>query len=428
VKKSAMSLGPEGETEPQTGLERYNRQMRLKEWNQEKLCSSTVFIAGVGALGSVIALNLAMMGVGHLVLCDFDTIELSNLARQVLFKNEDIGKSKVLVAKAALESINPTIKITALNQKLETIDQKVFEQCDAIMDGLDTFEARRWLNSVAVTLKKPLIHGGMFGWMGNVQVVIPFKTPCLECHPLIPQERLQKPCTPPGEARKEQEKAQEEEQKIPTLATVSTVIGGIQSQEVIKILLNSDKILNGFLFYDANSETLTNVELIQNQNCIVCGKYRIEGVNFAIDGEDTIRDIKNRVIMSWGLQEPMRVAIKGVIQEDATKIKGLQLKEKEPIFVWDKTPSKPLKLYAILKEKESKGPVALMPAKEKVVKVSPWSKLQESIVDAGKVSIEKNRLQLQAWDTGATIRFFKTLIVSPTQRKIRYKLKQRKSN
>ncbi|MDD1778877.1 MAG: HesA/MoeB/ThiF family protein [Candidatus Helarchaeota archaeon] len=428
MKSTTGNLESDGGTEPQTVLERYNRQMRLKEWNQEKLLSSTVFIAGVGALGSVIALNLAMMGVGHLVLCDFDTIELSNLARQVLFKNEDIGKSKVLTAKTALEGINPTIKITALNQKLETIDQKVFEQCDAIADGLDTFEARRWLNSVAVTLKKPLIHGGMFGWMGNVQVVIPFKTPCLECHPLIPQERLQKPCTPPGEARKEQEKAPEEEQKIPTLATVSTVIGGIQSQEVIKVLLNSDNILNGFLFYDAKSETLTNVELIQNQNCIVCGKYRIEGVNFAIDEEDTIRDVKNRLIMAWGLQEPMRLAIRGIIQEDATKLKGLHLKEKEPIFVWDKTPSKPLKLYAILKGKESIPSIALTPpSKEKVVKISPWSKLQESMVDAGKVSIEKNRLQIQAWDTGATIRFFKTLAVSTTQRKIRYKLKQRNS-
>jgi molybdopterin/thiamine biosynthesis adenylyltransferase len=427
LKTATMNQEPKNEPETQIVLERYNRQMRLEEWNQEKLLSSTVFIAGVGALGSIIALNLAMMGVGHLILCDFDTIELSNLARQVLFKNEDIGKSKVLTAKVALEGINPTIKITALNQKLETIDQKVFEQCDAIADGLDTFEARRWLNSVAVTLKKPLIHGGMFGWMGNVQVVIPFKTPCLECHPLIPRERLQKPCTPPGEARKEQEKGQEAELKIPTLATVSTVIGGIQSQEVIKILLNSDKILNDFLFYDAKSETFTNVPLIRNQECIVCGKYRIEGVNFAIDEEDTIRDVKNRLIMSWGLQEPMRVVIKGIIQEDATKIKGLQLKEKEPIFVWDKTPSKPLKLYAILKEKELIPSIALTPSKEKAIKIATWSKLQESIVDAGNVSIEKNRLQIQAWDTGATIKFFKTLPVSTTQRKIRYKLKQKKS-
>ena len=412
------------DSETQLTLERYSRQMRLEEWNQEKLLSSTVFIAGVGALGSIIALNLAMMGVGHLILCDFDTIELSNLARQVLFKNEDIGKSKVLTAKAALEKINPTIKITALDQKLETIDQKVFEQVDVIGDGLDTFEARRWLNSLCVTLKKPLVHGGMFGWMGNVQVVIPFKTPCLECHPLIPQERLQKPCTPPGEARKEEETEQPEEKKIPTLATVSTIIAGIQSQEIIKLLLNSNKVLNGYLFYDANSETLTNVELILNQNCIICGKYRLEGVNFAIDEEDRIRDIKNRLIMSWGLQEPLQVAIRGIIQKDEAKIKDLTIKEREPIFVWDKSPSKPLKLYAILKEEESVPAITLTASKEKMVQKSPWSNLQELIVNAGSVLIEKNRLQLHALDTGEAIRFFKTVPISKTQRKIRYKLKQ----
>jgi molybdopterin/thiamine biosynthesis adenylyltransferase len=417
---------PEAEEEPETQLtlERYSRQMRLKEWNQEKLSNSTVFIAGVGALGSIIALNLAMMGVGNLILCDFDTIELSNLARQVLFKNEDIGKLKVLTAKTALEQINPTIKITALNQKLETIDQKIFEQCDVIADGLDTFEARRWLNSLCVTLKKPLVHGGMFGWMGNVQVVIPFKTPCLECHPLIPQERLQKPCTPPGEERKKIEKEQPEEKKIPTLATVSTIIAGIQSQEIIKLLLNSDKVLTGYLFYDANSETLTNVELVLNQNCIICGKYRLEGVNFAIDEEDRIRDIKNRVIMSWGLQEPLQVAIKGIIQKDEAMIKDLNLKEKEPIFVWDKSPSKPLKLYAILKEKEIIPAITLTPPKEKMVKKVPRSNMQELVVDAGRVRIEKNRLQLHAWDTGEAIKFFKTVSISKTQRKIRYKLKQ----
>lgn len=417
----------ENEPESPLNLERYNRQMRLKEWNQEKLLNSTVFIAGVGALGSIIALNLAMMGVGHLILCDFDTIELSNLARQVLFKNEDIGKSKVLTAKSALEQINPTIGITALDQKLETIDQKIFEQCDVIADGLDTFEARRWLNSLCVTLKKPLVHGGMFGWMGNVQVVIPFKTPCLECHPLIPQERLQKPCTPPGEERKELEKEQPEENKIPTLATVSSIIAGIQSQEVIKILLNSDKVLSTYLFYDANSETITNVELVLNQNCIICGKYRLEGVNFAIDEEDRIRDIKNRIIMSWGLQEPLQVAIKGIIQKDEVKVKDLSLKEKEPIFVWDKSPSKPLKLYAILKEGELIAEIPLAPTEERVIHVASWSTMQELVVDAGKVLLEKNRLQLHAGDTGEAIKFFKTLPLSKTQRKIRYKLKQMKS-
>ena len=407
----------------QDDLGRYNRQMLLENWNQEKLLNSTVFIAGVGALGTIIALNLAMMGVGHLILCDFDTIELSNLARQVLFENKDIGKLKVVTAKEALARINPTIEITAIEKQLETIDQKVFEQCDVIADGLDTFEARRWLNSLCVTLNKPLVHGGMFGWMGNIQVVIPHKTPCIECHPLIPHERLQKPCTPPGEARKEEEEEKEEEEKIPTLATVSTIIAGIQSQEIIKLLLGKDNILDGILFYDGQSETLTNVPLIKNPNCIICGKYRSEGIEFAIDKEDSVREIKNRLIMSWGLKEPIRVVFKGVIQEDSVKMKEISIREKDVLFVWDKLLSKPLKLYAVLKGKAFKPATPVLPAKKKVEKVPTWSELHEIDVDLGKVTEQKNRLRIQAADTGNEIRFFKTLSISKARKRIRYKLK-----
>ncbi len=405
-------------------LERYNRQMLLKDWNQEKLLNSTVFIAGIGALGTIIALNLAMMGVGHLILCDFDTVELSNLARQVLFEEEDIGKAKVLAAKNALKRINPTIKITTYNKKLETLERKIFEECDVIADGLDTFEARRWLNSLCVTLNKPLVHGGMYGWMGNVQVVIPFKTPCLECHPLIPQQRLQKPCTPPGEARREERKEEEgEKEKIPTIATVSTVIAGIQSQEIIKILLSSDEILEGFLSYDGRSESLTKVPLVQNPNCIICGEYRLKGTDFAIDEKDTIRAIKNRLIMTWGLQEPIRVVIRGVIQEDTVKIQDLHIKENEPIFVWDKLLSKPLKLYAVFKAKKV-SPILMIPKKEEEKKGVKWSSMKELVVDKGKVTYHKNLLKIQAIDKGQEIRFFKTLHLTKIKRKIRYKIKE----
>ncbi|MHA1424940.1 MAG: HesA/MoeB/ThiF family protein [Candidatus Helarchaeota archaeon] len=413
------------ETQNQFDLERYKRQMLLKEWNQEKLQKSSVFIAGVGALGTIIALNLSMMGVGHLILCDFDTIEVSNLARQVLFENSDVGRSKVVTAKKALERINPTITITALDQNLKTVERKFFEECDVVADGLDTFEARRWLNSLCITLKKPLVHGGMFGWTGNVQVIIPFKTACLECHPLIPQERLQKPCTPPGEARKDEGSQIQEEEKIPTIATVATIIAGIQSQEIIKLLLGSDKILDGFLFYDGHSEAFTKVPLVQNPNCIICGKYRIEGINFAIDLNETIRELKNRVIMTWGLEEPLKMVIKGVIQQDDVTLAGLRIKEKEPIFVWDNLPqTKPLKLYAIIKEKITSPAIGILPKTKKPAMHHPaWSDMHELEVEAGQVMYHKKKLSIKAMDTGEVIKFFKTLPRSKTKRIIRFKLK-----
>ncbi len=420
--KRVKKTTKKGKDEVPLDLDRYSRQMLLKEWDQKKILNATVFIAGVGALGTINALNLAMMGVGHLILCDYDTIELSNLARQVLFENKDIGKSKVLAAKEALARINPTIKITALNQKLETIERKIFEECDVIVDGLDTFETRRWLNSLCITIKKPLVHGGMFGWMGNVQVVIPFETPCLECHPLIPQERLQKPCTPPGEERKDLE--QEEEVKIPTLATVSTVIAGIQSQEVIKILLDG-QVLDSYLFYDGNAEALTKVELIKNTNCIICGKYRLKGVDFALDNEDTIRTVKNRLIMSWGLQEPIRVVIKGIIQQDNVEIKDLDLKERDVIFVWDNLISNPLKLYAILEGKKEIPVVTISPKTKQVTKIPKVSEMREIVVDRGKVTYQKNLLKVQAWESGMDVHFYKTQQETKNQRKIRYKFKKK---
>lgn len=421
IKRDQQEVDP-----PSLDLERYARQLLLKDWDQEKLFNATVFVAGVGALGTIISLNLVMMGVGNLLLCDFDTIELSNLARQVLFENKDIGKSKVLTAKVALERINPTVKISVFNQQLETIDRSIFENCDVIVDALDTFEARRWLNSLCITLKKPLVHGGMNGWMGNVQVVVPFETPCLECHPLIPQERLQKPCTPPGEERKklQSDEKKKELEKIPTIATISTVIAGIESQEVIK-LLQEIPPLDGFLFYDGLSESLTKVELIKNPNCIICGKYRSEGVEFAVDKEDSIRAIKNRLIMSWGLQEPMRVAIRGIIQPDDVKISDLSIKEREPIFVWDKLIPTPLKLYAILESMPTVSKPVVIPAiKDAISEKSTWSEMQELFVDNGKVTYQKNLLKIKAYEAKEDIRFFKTLPVSRTQRKIRYKLKK----
>ncbi|MFX1453260.1 MAG: ThiF family adenylyltransferase, partial [Promethearchaeota archaeon] len=177
---------------------RYDRQILLEEWDQQKIRNAEVFIAGMGALGCVVALDLVLMGIGKLVICDFDTIEKSNLSRQMLFQESDINKSKSTVAKERLVDLNPDVEVVAFNKEIQDITPKIYEKCDVIVDGLDTFEARRWLNSITVDKEKPLVHGGMYGWLGNVQVVIPFKTACLDCQPLLPQERLQKPCTPPG--------------------------------------------------------------------------------------------------------------------------------------------------------------------------------------------------------------------------------------
>lgn len=307
-------------------------------------------IAGVGALGSVVATNLVSLGVGETILVDFDTVEITNLNRQLIYREKDIGKPKVEAASRFLADLNPDVSIRVYDQDLHQIPKEVFESCSVIVDCLDTFEVRRWLNSVCVTLKRPLIHGGLYGWMGNVQVVIPYKTPCLECQPLIPTERLQKACTPPGARRLiEQREKQEEEkrQKVPSFPTVPTVIGGIQSQEALKLIMGGESfsILDNYLFYDGKSESFTQIQLQRNPGCIVCGeKYALKTVEYAIDREENIRSLKDRLIVSWGLVEPIRVISKGVILEDDMRIGDLNKGQSTDLYVYDLSLYKPMRL------------------------------------------------------------------------------------
>jgi len=316
----------------------------LEGWNQEKLKQSTVLLAGVGALGSMVAVFLALVGVGKLILVDMDTIELSNLNRQLLFTESDIGKFKAKVAAEKLGEINPNVHVTARNESVISVPRKYYEQSDVIVDGLDSFEARRWLNSLCVSLNKPLVHGGMYGWYGNIQVIIPFVTPCLECQPLLPRERFQKSCTPPGKKR---EKVEVETPKFPAVSTITAVLSGIQAQDTLKILLNLSPLIDNYLFYDGMSQSFTTIKLERNPKCMICSdKYRLEGIEYAIDKQETIRELKDRLIATLGLSEPIRVIHKSKFIEDNTKIGEMELNSGELLFVYDKSLGKPLKLRA----------------------------------------------------------------------------------
>jgi ubiquitin-activating enzyme E1 C len=329
---------------------RYSRQLIAENWKQDKLKTAKVLIAGVGALGSVVATNLVSLGIGETILVDFDTIELTNLNRQLIFREKDIGKPKVEAASKYLAELNPDVTIRAYDQDLHKLPREIFESCSIIMDCLDTFEVRRWLNSICVTLKKPLIHGGLYGWMGNVQVVIPYKTACLECQPLIPAERLQKACTPPGARRLTEQREKEEEekrQKVPSFTTVTTIIGGIQSQEALKLIMMGEglSILDNYLFYDGKSESFTQLQLQRNPGCIVCGeKYALKTIEYAIDKEEDIRSLKDRLISSWGLVEPIRVISRGVMLEDNVKIGEIDKGQSADLYVYDHSLYKPMRL------------------------------------------------------------------------------------
>jgi molybdopterin/thiamine biosynthesis adenylyltransferase len=262
-----------------------------------------------------------------------------------LYNDDDVGKAKAVVAGQRLREMNPDVQVLALNSAIQDVRHSIYEEADLIIDGLDTFEARRWLNSLCVQKNKVLLHGGMYGWWGNVQRVVPFETACLECQPLVPAERLQKACTPPGERRK----VEEPPPKFPALLSVATIIAGIQFQEAIKHLLAVGTPLDNYLFYDSLHQQFTILKLARNPNCFLCSdRFRLKGEIYAIGREETVAELKNRLIMTFGLQDP-KIIRRGKVLEDNQILGKLRLKKKEPLFIIDSALAQPLKLLAVFK-------------------------------------------------------------------------------
>lgn len=327
--------------------ERYNRQTLIQGWDQEAIGRSHVIIAGAGALGCAAGVSLAMAGVGRISIVDLDTIEISNLARQLLFREDSIGMPKAEVAAKALREINPEIRVDGLQKRIQEVPTSVFKSSNVILDGLDDFDARRWCNSVSISYSIPLVSGGIFGFLGNLQVIIPGETPCLECQPLLPAHRLQKACTPPGEKRKEKI---EEEEKIPSVSSVALVVGGFMAQEALKIVLGTGEVLREFLFWDGVTQTFTRMPLSIRENCVVCSpKYRLQGVPFQGDGEETLVELRKRVSFTFATSDSpilMAGANQLPIEEDI-KVSDI-LNTDDLVYVIDETLPTPLKLRILI--------------------------------------------------------------------------------
>ncbi len=151
----------------------YARQQLIEGWDQQTLEKSCVMIVGVGALGCEVAKDFALMGIGKLILIDLDTVEASNLSRQMLFRSSDVGRPKAEVAAERLKEMNPFLKIDAYFKKLQKLPMDVYEEADVIVATLDNFNARLDLNKICIRLKKPLVEAGTVGFEGHVQVIIP---------------------------------------------------------------------------------------------------------------------------------------------------------------------------------------------------------------------------------------------------------------
>jgi len=181
----------------------YDRQLRLSFWQQDIIDRANVLVIGVGALGCEITKNLALAGIGRINIVDCDKVEVSNLNRQMLFQEKDVGRYKAEVAKARLEEMNPLIRIRAFTDRIQDLSSKIIQAADVIVSGLDLWEPRLYLNAECVRLNKPLIDGGIRGYIGRVRHVLPHENACLVCDNTETPEETQvtEPCTLVGVPR-----------------------------------------------------------------------------------------------------------------------------------------------------------------------------------------------------------------------------------
>lgn len=244
-------------------LTRYSRHIMLPQMDydgQLKLTQSRALIIGAGGLGSPVAMYLASSGIGHIVISDFDIVELSNLQRQILHGNDDVGKAKVESAKETLQNLNSEIQITVFNEKLN--EENLREQiklADVVLETTDNIESRFLLNRLCVEEKTPLVSGSAIRFEGQVTVFRSDKvhSPCYQC--------LYKE-TDEGAASHWETCAQSG-----VLSPVVGIIGSIQATEAIKILTGIGQDLCGRLIvFDALHMEWCEIKLKKNLHCPTC--------------------------------------------------------------------------------------------------------------------------------------------------------------
>ncbi|MFC4358380.1 HesA/MoeB/ThiF family protein [Halobium salinum] len=249
-----------------TQLDRYSRHIIMDEVGpegQKRLLDGRVLVVGAGGLGAPVVQYLAAAGVGELVVVDDDVVERSNLQRQVIHADADVGVPKAESAKAFVERLNPDVTVEAHETRLDRENaESLVADCDAVVDASDNFRTRYLVNDVARLAGVPVAHGAIYKFEGQATTLVP-GGPCYRC--LFPE------APEPGE--------------VPDCATTGVlgvlpgVLGTIQATEAVKLLLGAGDPLSGrLLFYDALEMSFETVPYRQNPDCPVCGDDPIDSI------------------------------------------------------------------------------------------------------------------------------------------------------
>ena len=239
---------------------RYSRQTLIPEIGQKgqrRLLDAKVLLIGAGGLGSPVALYLAASGIGTIGLVDDDLVDESNLQRQVVHTVDRIGQPKTASARVTLEALNPETRVVEHRERLNADNvERLIADYDVIVDGTDNFDTRYVLNDAAVKLRKPVVHGSIYRWDGQVTTFVPFAGPCYRCmYPTQPPEELAPACAVAG-----------------VLGVLPGIAGMLQANEVFKLLLGVGETLAGrLLMFDAMNTEFSEVRTWRDPDCPTCG-------------------------------------------------------------------------------------------------------------------------------------------------------------
>jgi molybdopterin/thiamine biosynthesis adenylyltransferase len=254
-------------------LLRYSRQIMLPEIDaegQSRLAAATVMIVGLGGLGSAASIYLAAAGVGHLILIDFDTVDLSNLQRQIVHTTADIGRPKVESASVRLLALNPDLKLTLINRLLDESEIiALMQEADVVVDATDNFETRFALNRASVQTRTPLVSAAAIRFEAQISVFDPrhADSPCYRCL-YAEDNQVDATCTANG-----------------VMAPLLGIVGSIQASEAMKLIIGIGHTLRGkLILLDILNMEWHQARLGKDPDCPVCSKLARDTTTSGLPG------------------------------------------------------------------------------------------------------------------------------------------------
>lgn len=242
-------------------IDRYGNHLLLREIGikgQKKIKAAKVLIAGAGGLGSPIAIYLGAAGVGTIGIVDFDEVSITNLQSQVAHGTRDINRPKVASVKDSIRMINSLIKVETYHLKLDAENiETIAKDYDVVVDATDNYAARYLINDACVLLGKPVVFAAMYQYEGYVTVYDAKKGPCFRCQfPSPPPYGLVPTCAEGG-----------------VISTLPGIIGSIQANEVLKLIIGgADSLIGEMFVYDTWNNTTKKIRVDKNEKCPICGK------------------------------------------------------------------------------------------------------------------------------------------------------------